>query len=73
MKLKFDANQPYQKQAIQSVIGLLEGQPKSDGTFEYTLHEENSLNLVAGIANNCLLSEAQLLENLQAIQLSMKS
>ncbi len=68
MKLQFDANQPYQQEAIQSVIGLFEGQPKSNGAFEYTLYEENSLNLIAGVANNCLLSEAQLLENLQAIQ-----
>lgn len=68
MKLKFDANQTYQKEAIQSVIGLFEGQPKSDGFLEYALQEENSLNLIAGIANNCLLSEAQLLKNLQTVQ-----
>lgn len=68
MKLKFDANQPFQKEAIQSVIGLFEGQPKSDGAFEYTLYEKNSLNLIAGVANKCLLSEDQLLKNLQVIQ-----
>ena len=65
MKLKFDANQPYQQDAIQSVIGLFEGQPKSDGAFEYTLREENSLNLIAGVANKSLLDEQQILKNMQ--------
>ena len=72
MKLKFDANQTYQKEAIQSVVGLFEGQPKSDSSFEYVMNEPDTpiASNVAGIANKCFLSDEQILENLQSIQKS---
>lgn len=70
MKLKFDANQDYQIDAIKSITDLFEGQPLKKGEFELSLTAEDTgmdLN-VLGIGNNLLLSEEQLLKNLQEVQ-----
>lgn len=68
MKLQFDPNQSYQKDAVQAVVSVFEGQPMDDGVFEFNLQENSSLNLIAGVANKLALSEEQILENLQQIQ-----
>ena len=68
MKLQFDPNQSYQLDAINSITGIFEGQPLEDTSLEYNLSEQESLNLIAGIANNLILTDEQILKNLQEIQ-----
>lgn len=70
MKLHFDSNQNYQLEAIQSVIGLFEGQPINKGDFEFSLSNEGSGMLMSelGFRNNLLLSNDQILENLHSVQ-----
>src|SRR5450755_343084 len=62
MEFIFDAQQEYQVQAIEAVMGLLEGQPRNelDVTF--------SLSGFASVPNILNLSEETLLRNLRAIQ-----
>lgn len=70
MKLQFDSSQPYQLEAIQSVVDLFAGQPLAQGNFDLSLAMENtSLNYTEnGIGNQLVLSQEQLLKNIQAIQ-----
>lgn len=37
MKLKFDANLPYQAEAVQAVVDVFDGQPLSQSGFEVSL------------------------------------
>jgi type III restriction enzyme len=62
MEFIFDAQQEYQVQAIEAVMGLLEGQPRNalDVTF--------SLSGFASVPNILNLTEETLLRNLHAIQ-----
>ncbi|MBI4801198.1 MAG: DEAD/DEAH box helicase family protein [Elusimicrobia bacterium] len=69
MKLHFDANQDYQLQAIQAVLGLFEGQPLNKGEFEFSLGGSNGLGLkFSGVRNDLAVSEEQVLKNLQEVQ-----
>jgi type III restriction enzyme len=69
MKLSFDSNLQYQQEAIKSITGLFEGQPSEDSNLEYAFKkEEGVLNLINGVGNNLILSEEQILKNLQSIQ-----
>lgn len=68
MKLTFESNLQYQHEAIKSITDLFEGQPLEDSIIEFSLKEEGSLNLINGVGNNLILSEDQILANLQAIQ-----
>ncbi len=68
MKLTFEPNLPFQQDAIKSIIDLFEGQPAQDSLAEYSLNEQNSLNLVHAAGNHLVLSEEQILSNLQKIQ-----
>ena len=68
MKLQFDPNQSYQLDAINSITRILEGQPLQDTSYEYNLKQRQNLNLIAGIINNLILTDEQILENLQEIQ-----
>jgi type III restriction enzyme len=69
MKLTFDSNLQYQQEAIKSITGLFEGQPPEDSDLEYAFKkEEGVLNLINGVGNNLILSEEQILKNLQSIQ-----
>ena len=69
MKLHFDAQQPYQLEAIQSVVDLFAGQPASAGTFEWqaSLLETELLDSL-GVANGLTLTDQRLLSNLRAVQ-----
>lgn len=70
MKLKFDPNLDYQQDAIHSVVDIFDGQPLGQGEYEVSINsktgfiEQNEL----GIGNNLLISEEQLLKNIQHIQ-----
>ena len=68
MKLTFDSELDYQKDAIQSITGLFEGQPLEDGMAEYDPNETGQLELINSIGNKLLLSDEQILTNLRAIQ-----
>ena len=67
MKLSFESNLSYQQEAIQSVVGLFEGQTIEDSLFQYNLNEQQA-SLIDGIANKLILSEEQILANLQKVQ-----
>ncbi len=69
MKLHFDANQDYQLQAIQAVLGLFEGQPLNRGDFEFSLAGNDGLGLkVSMVRNDLMLPEEQILKNLREVQ-----
>ncbi|WP_019538867.1 DEAD/DEAH box helicase family protein [Proteiniphilum acetatigenes] len=68
MKLHFEPNLQYQLDAINSIIRLFEGQPMNDSTLEFGVEEESTLNFIDGIANRLILSEEQILKNLQTVQ-----
>ena len=68
MKLTFESNLNYQQEAIKSITDLFEGQPLEDSILEFDLKEEGVFNFINGISNNLILSEEQILTNLQAIQ-----
>lgn len=66
MKLSFESNLSYQQEAIQSVVGLFEGQSIEDSGYSYNL--AGTLNMIDGIANKLVLTEEQILKNLQGVQ-----
>ena len=68
MKLTFEADLPFQQDAIKSITDLFEGQPMEDSIFEFKLEETGQLNLINGVSNKLVLSEEQILENLNTIQ-----
>ena len=68
MKLSFESNLEYQRDAIQSVVSLFEGQARRDSGFRYNLDEDGVLNMIDGIGNRLSLSDDQVLENLHNIQ-----
>ena len=68
MKLTFESNLQFQQDAIKSITDLFEGQPMEDSIMEYDLKESGALNLINGVGNNLILSEDQILSNLQSIQ-----
>ena len=70
MRLRFDANQDYQLRAISAVTDLFRGQPgRDEGVATYGQDSLTSLQLTeVGVANRCVLSPGQWLENLRAVQ-----
>ena len=74
MKIKFDSNQPYQRDAMDAVLGLFDGQPLSSGAFEFELSDAGSLAGLTelGLGNRLALDEAALLRNLQTVQQANK-
>ena len=70
MKLKFDSSQPYQLEAVRSVVDLFEGQPLNKGNFEVSFNQRGSSLSYSerGVANQLVLSPPQMLDNLQKVQ-----
>ncbi|MCC7162477.1 MAG: DEAD/DEAH box helicase family protein [Anaerolineae bacterium] len=70
MKLQFDSTQQYQLDAISAIVDLFEGQPLAKGVYEISFALEGaSLALTEkGIANQLLLNDDQLLENVRRVQ-----
>lgn len=67
MKLSFESNLLYQQEAIRAVVGLFEGQTQEDSLFQYDMKEKQT-SLIEGIGNKLVLSEEQILSNLQKVQ-----
>ncbi|HVU16031.1 MAG TPA: DEAD/DEAH box helicase family protein [Candidatus Didemnitutus sp.] len=69
MKLQFNAQEPYQLEAIQAVSDLFGGQPAAAGTFEWQPAPiETDLLDTLGVANGLNISDTRLLANLRAVQ-----
>lgn len=70
MKLQFDANQDFQLEAIRAVVTLFEGQPDASQNAVAMADEGlSSLKLTeTGVANQRVITDAQWLENLHAVQ-----
>lgn len=78
MEFKFDPKQPYQQEAIASVVDLFEGQPADADALETTLRGmlptpegQTALDIAAevgAVGNNLVLDDEALLQNLQAVQ-----
>jgi type III restriction enzyme len=75
MKLKFDANQQYQLDAVNAVVSVFDGQPLNQGDFEVTVSQEQVGPMFAptdviAVGNRLAISDEQLLKNIQATQLT---
>jgi type III restriction enzyme len=68
MKLHFDSNQEYQWDAIKSITDIFEGQPLSNGDFEFSINASGTLLNENGFGNNLIISQEQILSNVKAIQ-----
>jgi len=64
MELKFDARQEYQLDAIEAIVGLFEGQPRIEADLRFA----PGVSSFAAVPNRLDLSEAELLDNLHAVQ-----
>jgi len=67
MKLTFESNLGYQQDAIKSITDLFEGQPLEDSILNFDL-KEKQMSFIQGVSNNLVISEDQILINLQGIQ-----
>lgn len=68
MKLHFDPNHQYQLDAVKSIIDIFEGQPLNHGDFGFSISENGQLFNENGVGNRIVLSEEQILSNLQEVQ-----
>lgn len=76
MKLKFDPNQQFQQDAINTIVDLFEGQPQDAGNFLSKLQEQDvsegikllKLDEVGAVGNNLVLDERAIFQNLQKVQ-----
>jgi type III restriction enzyme len=73
VKIKYDANQAFQKEAIEAVAGIFEGQPYNAESLISNLRgKENEGELFAyqigAVGNNLVLGVDAILQNLRAIQ-----
>jgi type III restriction enzyme len=71
MKLQFDSSQDYQLDAVQAVIDVFEGQSLGDGGLGTSFRQEGSSLAFTerGVGNQLVISEEQLLDNIQRVQL----
>ena len=68
MKLHFDPNQQFQRDAINSIVGIFEGQSLSQGDFSFSLSSESYMLQDGEVGNRLEISEEQILKNIQEIQ-----
>jgi type III restriction enzyme len=75
MKIQFDSNQDFQKQAIQAVVSLFEGQALNGGNTTLSFQQSNTGSQLStaftekGVGNNLILTEEQILSNLHKTQI----
>lgn len=74
MKLKFDSNQNYQLEAVNSIVELFDGQPLSKGDYSIEINaatgagQGSIFQTELGIGNNLIPTPATIHRNLNAIQ-----
>ncbi|MFX4301632.1 DEAD/DEAH box helicase family protein [Alicyclobacillus tolerans] len=69
MKIKFDKQQQYQLDAIQSVVDIFDGQPKAAGLFELRLDAGfGGLLTELGFGNELLIDWKTIVSNVERIQ-----
>ncbi|MDD4437671.1 MAG: DEAD/DEAH box helicase family protein [Tissierellia bacterium] len=68
MILHFEPNLQFQLDAINSVVRLFEGQPMEQSAMDFDLQEKDTFDFIDGVANRLLISEEQMLANLQKVQ-----
>lgn len=75
MKLQFDPNQQYQMDAVRAVTDLFDGLPLQEDEFSVSVAKERGKGMFATQAedvmaygNHALLSDEELLKNLQVVQ-----
>jgi type III restriction enzyme len=78
LKFKFDGNLDYQQKAIESVVNLFEGQPLANETYSVSLGQkeggsqlslgEDEFANISAVANQLVLTDGLLLENLHKLQ-----
>jgi type III restriction enzyme len=68
MKLHFDSKQEFQLEAVKAIIDIFEGQPLSNGDFEFSVAATGALFSENGFGNRLNLTEDQIWENIQAVQ-----
>jgi type III restriction enzyme len=69
MKLKFDANLPYQHEAIKAVVDIFEGQAAAQTDFATAFQTfDTELFKDVGLSNPAIVSPLRILENVQRIQ-----
>ena len=68
MKLAFESNLQYQQEAIKSITDLFEGQPLEDSSIKSEISEMDTFAHIYSYGNRLVISEEQILSNLQSIQ-----
>lgn len=68
MKLTFESNLQYQQEAIKSITDLFEGQPMEDSSIKSEISELDTYAHIYSYGNRLVISEDQILKNLQSIQ-----
>jgi type III restriction enzyme len=74
MKLKFDANQQFQLDAIDAIVDIFDGQPLNKGNFELAVESSSEGFLSSqvltelGSGNNLLLNDEKICDNIHSIQ-----
>ncbi|QEE50705.1 type III restriction endonuclease subunit R [Flavobacterium alkalisoli] len=75
MKIQFDSSLNYQQDAIEAIVDIFSGQEKCDSNFtvyspEFLAKQKSMEFTEIGYGNRLLLTEGQIIENVQRIQLS---
>lgn len=75
MKIQFDSSLEYQKDAIESITNIFQGQEICEANFtvyspEFLANQQNISFNEIGYGNRLMLSEGKLIENVQNIQLA---
>lgn len=70
MKLKFDPNLEFQKEAIRSIVDVFDGQPLNNSQFEisFTTQMDHVQHTELGIGNKLILDHEQFFTNVKKIQ-----
>ncbi|MBV1818127.1 hypothetical protein [Clostridium cochlearium] len=74
MKLKFDSELDYQKEAINSIVDIFKGQPLAKANFTVAnttdiIGTEGSFLTNLGVGNKLTIDEEDILKNVKSIQL----
>ena len=75
MKIQYDSELGYQKEAIDAVVDIFQGQETCESNFtvyspEYLAQQKNLGFSDVGVGNRLTLTEGQILQNVQSTQLT---